>query len=287
MKRFTCWLLVITMLLALAPAAFAAEVTDPGEEAASAETVSAAPAESTAATEPTSESTAQETTEATTEPTAEATTEPTAEATTEPTTEAAEAAVMAVALEAEALVADTEITAATKWKYLDDNTDPAGDAAAAGYDRTSWTIESYDDSAWKTAVGPFGSKKGAAALESGYTAATILDGCDGSGDAPVYFFRTELQIDTLEGVTQLAGTVQYDDGLIVYINGVRVAAFEDTACNASGDSLGTAITENLQYGGSNGSTPRTSTFTVTDPKYAAHGSEHRGCGAAPGSPDQL
>lgn len=46
------------------------------------------------------------------------------------------------------------------WSYLDDGSDPAGDSIAAGYDRTSWTKDDYDISAWKTATGPFGAKKG-------------------------------------------------------------------------------------------------------------------------------
>lgn len=46
------------------------------------------------------------------------------------------------------------------WSYLDDGSDPAGDSTAAGYDRTSWTKDDYDISAWKTATGSFGAKKG-------------------------------------------------------------------------------------------------------------------------------
>ena len=147
-----------------------------------------------------------------------------------------------------------------RWTYLDNNTDPAGGSG----DRTSWTAIDFDDSAWETAVGPFGSKKGNANLETGYTAATVLDGCNGSNDTPAYFFRTTFTIGSLDGVTQLVGTLQHDDGVIVYINGHRVAAFDDVACNESGESLGTAITENLQYGGANGGTPKTNTFAVTD-----------------------
>ena len=147
-----------------------------------------------------------------------------------------------------------------EWKYLDDNTDPA----AGSEDRTSWTAEDFDDSAWKTAAGPFGSKRGEAELESGYTANTVLNGCDGSNDYYAYFFRTTFSIPSLEGMTKLVGTLQHDDGVIVYINGVRVAAFDDVACDDGGNSLGHGFDANLQYGGANASTPKTDTFTLTD-----------------------
>ena len=151
-----------------------------------------------------------------------------------------------------------------EWKYQDDNTDPAGNPEDAGYDRTSWTAADFDVSAWKTASGPFGSKRGGAELESGYTAKTVLAGCDGLNDTPAYFFRTTFNIPSLEGMTKLIGTLQHDDGAIVYINGQRVAAFDDVACDESGNSLGHGIDANLQYGGANASTPITSTFTLTD-----------------------
>ena len=152
----------------------------------------------------------------------------------------------------------------TQWSYLDNNTDPAGNPGDAGYDRTSWTAADFDDSEWETASGPFGSKRGAAELESGYTAETVLDGCDGSSDTPAYFFRATFTVTSLDSMTQLVGTLQHDDGAIVYINGQRVAAFDDFACDESGNSLGHGFDANLQYGGANSGTPITSTFTLTE-----------------------
>ena len=152
------------------------------------------------------------------------------------------------------------LTGDATWTYLDDNTDPA----ASSNDRTSWTAETFDTTGWKTASGPFGSKKGAAELETGYTADTVLDGCNGSNNTPAYFFRTTFNVTSLDGMTKLVGELQYDDGVIVYINGQRVAAFDDNACDADGNSLNKGFDDNLQYGGSNAGTPKTVSFELTD-----------------------
>ncbi|MGN1121569.1 MAG: metallophosphoesterase, partial [Eubacteriales bacterium] len=155
---------------------------------------------------------------------------------------------------------DSLLDGKAQWKYLDDNTDPA----AGSDDRTGWTVETFDTTGWKTAIGPFGSKKGAAVLETGYTANTVLDGCNGSSDTPAYFFRTTFTVDSLDGMTKLNGSLQYDDGAIVYINGRRVAAFDDNACDAGGNSLNKGFDANLQYGGSNAGTPKTVSFELLD-----------------------
>ena len=140
---------------------------------------------------------------------------------------------------------------AAVWKYLDNNTDPAGDSSAPGYKRTSWTAVDFDDSVWKTAVGPFGSKQGGAGYNTTHTAATVLTGCDGQNNTPAYFFRTTFSISNLDRYTKLIGSLEYDDGVIVYINGQRVAAGHDIACKENGDLLGHGFDANLQYGGSN------------------------------------
>ncbi|MDO4516231.1 MAG: choice-of-anchor I family protein [Bacillota bacterium] len=162
-------------------------------------------------------------------------------------------AALAAGNEGETQTLPESIGTDTVWSYLDDGTDPAGDSTQAGYDRTSWTAETFNTDGWKAAAGPFGSKKGAAALETGYTAATVLTGCDGSNDTPAYFFRTTFNVTSLEGMTKLNGTLQYDDAATVYINGVKVAGFDDSDISA-----------NLQYGGSNAGTPKTVSFELLD-----------------------
>lgn len=150
------------------------------------------------------------------------------------------------------------------WTYLDNGIDPAGDSV----DRTVWTGETFETTeAWKNAAGSFGAKYGAISdLGSGYIPNTLLTQYkkDGTTDIEAYFFRTTFTVDSLDGMTKLNGTLQYDDGVIVYINGQRVAAFDDNACDASGNSLNKGFDENLQYGGSNAGTPKTVSFELLD-----------------------
>ena len=147
------------------------------------------------------------------------------------------------------------LDATAQWKYLDNNTDPAGTAGTDGYDIHSWTAADFDDSSWKTAAGPFGSKRGGADLGGGFVASTVLEGCDGKNDYTTYFFRTTFTLDSLDGVTKLEGALQHDDGAIVYINGQQVASYD------VGDLTGT---NNMEYAGVSAGDPQTQTFTVTD-----------------------
>ncbi len=133
----------------------------------------------------------------------------------------------------------TEVVGAgTTWRYLDDNTDPAGGAA----DRTVWADPAFDDSAWKTGKPGFGAVNGTASgIGGGHTITSLLNYWITQTPkkvVPGYFFRTTVQLDaaTLDGITGLRGTLVYDDSATVYVNGERVAGW--------GDSM---ITQNLQY----------------------------------------
>ena len=154
----------------------------------------------------------------------------------------------------------------TGWRYLDNNTDPAGDSAAAGYDRLSWTKADYDDSSWKTAAGRFGAKRGAIAdLGGGCTPDVLLnqyiDGNSGD-DIPAFFFRTTFQVKDAAAVTKLQGQLLYDDAAIVYVNGVKVAAFDEPDGGFS---------SNLAYGGSNAGDPKTGEISVNDTPMLVNG----------------
>ena len=144
------------------------------------------------------------------------------------------------------------INSSTTWKYLDNNVDPGNNE-----DRYSWTKAGYDDSSWKSAAGKFGAKNGELGSLGGNFTPTVLlnqyiEGT--SDDIPAFFFRTTVNIESLEDLNSITGTLYYDDAAIVYINGVEVAAFD----KPSG-----GFGSNMSYGGSNASTPQTGEINLT------------------------
>ena len=158
----------------------------------------------------------------------------------------------AIATAAETSTVTTIVDANTTWSYLDDGTDPsAGDS-----NRHSWSLNSFDDSAWKTAAGKFGSKKGALndlGSDGTYVPTVLLNlYIDGSATptVPAYFFRTSVTLDA-DATGTVNGTIYYDDSAIVYINGTRVAGF-----------YADSLTTNLSYGGSSATAPLKGEFTA-------------------------
>ncbi len=158
-----------------------------------------------------------------------------------------------------------EVNENTTWIYTDAGTDPAGDSSASGYDRTSWARAGYDTTGWKTATGSFGAKNGEIKdLGGGFTPKTLLTQYkeDGTTDIEAFFFRTTVNVTDPSAVTEITGSVIYDDAATVYINGNKIAGYDDSSINA-----------NLQYGGSNAGSPKTGTIAVTEnlQKYLVKG----------------
>lgn len=146
------------------------------------------------------------------------------------------------------------ITSDTTWNYLDDGTDPS--PAPAGV--REWTQPDYDDSAWKSAPGSFGAKRGQLAAVGPVTPKTLLnqyiDG-ESAPNVPTFFFRTEFTLDegVAEQVASLRSTVTYDDAVVVWINGEKVAGYADGRVTG---------TTNLEYAGDSNGDPITSTFAA-------------------------
>lgn len=132
----------------------------------------------------------------------------------------------------------TLIDTTTEWHYLDNNTDPAD-----GLDTLqSWTTADFDDSAWKTVSGKFGSKAGELANVSNCGTPTVLLNLykeDSTEVIPTYFFRTTLNLSGVESLSGLEFQIYADDGMVVYING-------NVVCDSRNGDYSTKTT-NLYY----------------------------------------
>ena len=149
----------------------------------------------------------------------------------------------------ESVLIDTD----TVWRYLDDGSDPAGSGS-----RTSWTLDSFDDSNWKTSKGNsarFGAIAGKLSdFKDGTKTDVLLNQYKSDGkNVSTYFFRTELNIDKLPtDADTVVCSVSFDDAVIVYLNGTKLASFYEPSGG---------FATNLSYGGSGLGTPITTTFS--------------------------
>lgn len=79
---------------------------------------------------------------------------------------------------------------------------------------TAWRASDYDDANWATGNAPLGYG------DSGM--ATTLDfGGDSGNKYPTYYFRKSITVDTPSAFDELKFSVQRDDGVVIYINGVE------------------------------------------------------------------
>lgn len=153
---------------------------------------------------------------------------------------------------------DAFVDASTTWSYSDDGTDPSAGSA----DRLTWTYDDFDDSAWKTASGPFGAKNGGPDLGAGFPVTTLLQHyLDGQARpaVPTYHFRTGFDVteEQIDGLSALRGTMVFDDALQVFVNGKKVAGFLDDRVEAAPES-----DRNQTYAGDGRGDPVTYTLLI-------------------------
>ncbi len=81
----------------------------------------------------------------------------------------------------------------------------------------TWRQTSFDDSAWPSGPGILG-------YGEPYVATTVPFGPNPANKYPTQYFRTTFNVsDPVAGVQSLTMTANYDDGFVVYLNGVEAA----------------------------------------------------------------
>ncbi|MDD6502755.1 MAG: choice-of-anchor I family protein [Oscillospiraceae bacterium] len=163
----------------------------------------------------------------------------------------------------------TVINSDTTWSYWDQETDPVVNSELyQQYPvRILWAYGLFlQDTNWKWDAGPFGAKNGAIAdLGGGCRPKTLLNQYKENGDdIEACFFVTTFSVTAgqLAQTRQILGSLYYDDSAVVYLNGGKVAAFDEPEGGFS---------QNMEYGGSNASAPKLGEFALTDPSALKEG----------------
>jgi hypothetical protein len=123
----------------------------------------------------------------------------------------------------------------TEMAYLANNSDPG-----IGLD---WTTELFDDSDWAT--GNYG-----VGYETVFPGAQLMISTEVPTDTRSVYTRAKIDIADIDQVTKLLLGVDYDDGVMVWINGTEVYKFEEMP---DGDPTWDSIAESHES--SNGVTP--------------------------------
>lgn len=107
------------------------------------------------------------------------------------------------------------VTRADTWSYLDDGSDQsASDTVSTP---AHWTHPSYDDSVWGSGVAPLGYSNG--------VTTTVGFGGDGTDRHITTYFRKEFTVANPAELLELEMEIQFDDGALVYLNGILQERF--------------------------------------------------------------
>ena len=147
----------------------------------------------------------------------------------------------------------TVVNEKTTWKYLDNNTDPASGLSSL----TAWTTPDFNDSAWKSAAGKFGAKRGSLTSFNGFTPTVLLQQYqeeESSKCTPTFFFRTTFNAQNFDQITSVTGTLFHDDAVAVYLNGQLIT---------SADMPDEKHENNLYYAGVSAGAPKEASVVLT------------------------
>ena len=98
----------------------------------------------------------------------------------------------------------TLLPAASKWKFWDKGSEPAG----------NWKSLVFDETGWGSGNGPLG--------YGDNQPTTVSFGPNSGSKYPTTYFRSVLMVTNANLVTSLKLGTQHDDGVVVYINGTEV-----------------------------------------------------------------
>ena len=123
--------------------------------------------------------------------------------------------------------AEASSVAEGAWRYMDAGAEPGVGAL--------WTTGYYDAEDWKRGDAPFAERA------SGGGCQLLPDQSADGGGSPSFYFRREFQLDSLDNVFAISGTVRYSDAVLVYLNGEVIFAGNVPAGGfAAGTDLGCA-----------------------------------------------
>ena len=105
-------------------------------------------------------------------------------------------------------------TGTTYWQYKDTEGEPSIDSNGKRWNEAGYLTED-----WKEAKGSFGSYYGELNDRvGGKYPSNLLNYYSAKKKAlPVYYFRTEFEVDDAREIFQLSGEIQFDDSVIIYL----------------------------------------------------------------------
>jgi hypothetical protein len=119
------------------------------------------------------------------------------------------------------------IALGSRWKYLDNGSNPG----------TAWRASGFNDSAWSEGLAElgYGDNDEATVVNCGPSSPT----CNANNFATTYF-RAHFNVEDVALISQLTATLIRDDAAAVYLNGVEVYRDSNIAANAAFNTFASA-----------------------------------------------
>jgi hypothetical protein len=116
------------------------------------------------------------------------------------------------------------------WKFSDHG----------GISDETWMNPNFDDNAWESAQGQFG-------YGDGDEKKVVSYGTSSSNKHITTYFRKQISVQSLTSIDQVFGSVTFDDGVVIYLNGHEIVRQNMPLGVISSATLATAGSENKVY----------------------------------------